>query len=301
MARSRRNKVFDLFKSNFQITFFYKPVNENDFYYVVLDDVIKIRIKVIREIVVIDMVVPISKSYITPLYDKLIESLMGQDKTTVLVSTMVDTYPVHSSCIKHNAPLIEDEEFLTVSKEMYQRWKTQHEGDLGKYGSYILAVSKEDPLEKDREVKVVDQPTKVKKEEKLPLPTEDKFDQIRAILKKNMKAINIGQLKEEILECFIDEHRFVLEWSNDELYIKEFLQEQLSNMNLIQKMEFLNTFEEILSIVPNIYLVSVQNMELYRLCLAKGYEHISEEHKLPSNKLFKQAFLGYGTFRIVKN
>ena len=43
MARSRRNKVFDLFKSNFQITFFYKPINENDFYYVVLDDVMKIQ------------------------------------------------------------------------------------------------------------------------------------------------------------------------------------------------------------------------------------------------------------------
>ena len=59
MAHNKKNKIFDLFKTGFKITFFYKPTMEfeDDHYYVILDDVIEIGIKIINNVAVIDNIV----------------------------------------------------------------------------------------------------------------------------------------------------------------------------------------------------------------------------------------------------
>ena len=47
MSRIRRNKLFDLFKTGFRITLYYKPSGEGDdvFYYFILDEIIKLKIR----------------------------------------------------------------------------------------------------------------------------------------------------------------------------------------------------------------------------------------------------------------
>lgn len=301
MARNRKNKIFDLFKSSFQITFFHKPSNDNDFYYIVLDDAIEIRLKVINDIAVIDMVFPITQSYITLLYHKLVVSLMHQDNVTVLVSTILNTNVIHQFCIKQGAPLIEAESYITVSREMYDRLKNQY-NDLNRYGFYILAVSDEKPLvKKKKEPTVVDVPRMKESVPEIESNVNSKFEPIKDIFIKNIEGIEIVQLKPEIIECNLNGNKFLIEWVDDSLYIKDLFQTDNIDMNLIGKMNLLGTFEKLIPIVPNIYIVSIQNMELYRICLTKKYELISEDNKLPINKLFKQAFLGYGTYKIIIN
>lgn len=301
MARNRKNKIFDLFKSSFQITFFHKPSNDNDFYYIVLDDVIEIRLKVIKDIAVIDMVFPVTQSYIAPLYNKLVTSLMYQKNVTILVSTILNTNAIHQACIRQGAPLIEAEPYITVSKEMYNRLKNQYT-DLNRYGFYILAVSDEEPLEKKKkEPTVIDAPKIKESAPEIESNVDSKFEPIKDILIKNIEGINIAQLKPEIIECDLSSDRFLIEWIDDSLYIKDLFQSDNTNTNLIGKMNLLGAFEKLIPVVPNIYIVSIQNMELYRICLTKKYELISEDNKLPINKLFKQAFLGYGTYKIIIN
>ena len=303
MARTKKNKVFDLFKSSFKITFFYKPSIEDDdqFYYVILDDVIQIRVKIVKEVAVIDMVIPITKSYITPLYDKLVESIMSQDKLTVLVSTIGDTYSIHQSCIKHSAPIIEDETYITVSHGLYQRYKGQYQGDLNKYGFYILSVSSEYGInDQHKEVTVTDVPSNKKIVK--PVSGNSKLDSIKNLLIKNINPIIIEDLTDNSFKCIMSEtDSFIIELDDNHVGIKELLQDPESKFNLVNIMDLLNTFERIISIIPNVFILNIQNMEVYRLCNGKGYKFISEESKIPKNGLFKQPFLGYGSYKIIIN
>jgi hypothetical protein len=306
MARAKKDRVFDLFKSDFKITFFYKPtsMNGDEFYYITLDNLIELRIKVINNTLVIDAVVPITKSYIAPIYDKLVETIMKQDRITVLVSTIFDTQSIHQSCISHNAPIIDDEDYITVSHGMYQKWKSVNENELSKYGFYILSVSEDDANKPVQEVTVKDIPSNATKvisvDESIATVKNTKLDKMKSMLKDTYDNISIESLTEKSIKCSFSEHdSFILEMVDDDLYIKELLQDQENTFNLVKLMVLMGIFESFTQIVDNVYILTVYNAEVCRLCLAKKYETVMEDNRLPVNKLFKQAFAGYGTFKIV--
>lgn len=303
MARTKKNKIFELFKSSFKITFFYKPTIDDDelFYYIILDDIIQVRLKVVDEVAVIDMVVPITKSYITPIYDKFVNDIMNQDRITVLISTIGDTFSIHQSCIKFDAPLIDDETYRTVSYGVYQKYKNQYNGDLTKYGFYILSVSNEKSMETQHK-KVVASDIPSNKKDINPIKGNSTIDSIKNLFIKNMEPINIEDLSEKSFKCYLTStDSFIIELDNGHVGIKEVLQNPDSTFNLVKIMDLLNVFEQIVSIVPNVFILNIQNMEIYRLCNGKGYKFISEDTKLPKNGLFKQPFLGYGSFKIIIN
>lgn len=301
MARQRRNKLFDLFKNDFKITFFYKPsMNPGDeYYYIILDDLVKLHIKIIKEVAVIDAVYPITKSYIAPFYEKLVQLIMAQSKITILVSTIGDTSVIHQECIKYEAPLIDDEDYITVPKEMYTKWKSQNIDNLKKYGFYILSVSDEVPLQQ-KEITVKD----VKPEPREIIKQTVKYDNtkmnpLKTILTSSYSNIVIDDISNSIISCSIDEvNTFAIEYRDNSIYIKELLINPESNFNLIQVMNLLNTFEEFIKITSEVYIINITHSEVYRLCNGKGYEFISEYQKLPINNLFKQAFQGFGTYKL---
>lgn len=142
MARSRKNKLFNLFRDDFKITFFYKPtmIDDDVFYYIILDDLIKLKIKMIHGAIVIDDIIPVSTAYMANIYDSLIELFTKQTDFTVLVSLTGNTSAFSSSCIKYEAPIIEDERFLTIHKNVYEKLKEYYKEDISKYGFYLLAV-----------------------------------------------------------------------------------------------------------------------------------------------------------------
>lgn len=155
MARTRsRGKLLGLFKSNFKITFFYKPTMLNDdiYYYIGLDDIVLLRIRPVNDAIVIDDVIPLTTAYLTKTYDLIVQTLVGQSNFTVMISILGNTGVLHPSCIKANTPVIEDQRFISIPEKLYMEWKEYCKEDNSKYGFYLLSVKeskqteqKEDP------------------------------------------------------------------------------------------------------------------------------------------------------------
>lgn len=309
MGRSKKSKIFDLFKTGFKITFFYRPTMEfgDEYYYIILDDVIEIRLKVINNVAVIDTVMAISQSYIKPLFEKLVDVIMGQSTITVIVSIMGDTGMIHQACINHGAPVIDDEQYVTVSKGFYNKWKS-HTNDISKYGFYVLAVSDENVSisePREQKVEIVDKTsnaTKVEKKPEVVIRGNNRIDKLKAILKKEFPDMAFSTLSENILQCaFTNDNMFNLEIVDNSLYIKDLMQFPSNGLNLVKTMTLINAFEKFIPIVPDVFILSVMNKEVFSICSAKGYLLVEEAQKLPINKLFKQAFHGFGTYKIVIN
>lgn len=305
MARTKKNKIFDLFKNDFKISFFYKPTMEinDEYYYIVLDDSIRLRMKIINGAVVIDSAVPITKSYVSPLFDKIVNTIMNQSKITVLISLIGDTYAIHQGCINHNAPIVEDEDYITVSYGMYQKWKSQS-NDISNYGFYILSVSDEEPIKqrKPEKPKPVDVKQKPVNHSEKPKETKSNLNIIKNMLYDEFDNITIDDLTENGIQCkFTEFDKFTIEKIDNSLYIKELLENQDYTLNLVKIATLINLFEKFTNIFNDIYLVSIYNHEVYRLCEAKKYIHVQEDNKILVNKLFKQAFHGYGTYKIIIN
>lgn len=311
MGRSKRNKIFDLFKTGFKITFFYKPTMEfgDDYYYVILDDVIELRIKIINNVVVIDTVMVLSQSYVKPLFDKLVGLIMDQSSLSVIVSIMGDTSVLHQACISHNAPVVEDEQFVTVSRGFYNKWKA-HVNDISKYGFYLLSVSEDDnPIttEQPKERQGSDnRPVKPKKNEDIiTAPTvkiDGRFNKIKPILLKEFPNMKFDIVTSTNLQCsFQEDNSFNMEIIDNVLYIKNLLQTPIQTINFVKIMSLANCFEEVIPIIPDIFIINIMSVELCRICDAKKYTCVKESQKLPLNHLFKQAFHGFGTYKITIN
>ena len=307
MSRSKKNKLFDLFKTGFKITLFYKPTmaDGDEFYYLILDDVVKLKIKDIQNVFVIDDVIPITSTYINPIYEKIVRHIMSQDKVTVLMSLTGNALHAQQACIACNAPVKEDERYITIPLGYYRKLKAFYNDDVSKYGFYILSVSDDDSSEE-----YVGTRTKKKEEPKTlndtPIGVEPPLTTIGKIIQQEMKneyrQINIEPRANNSIACRYDidpDAEFVVELNDDGIYIKDFLQKKEYAPNLIKILAFVRTFEKFKSVHPNIYILNVSNQELFGICNAKGFTQIYEEQRLPMNKLFKQAFHGYGTFQIV--
>lgn len=306
MSRGQKSKLFDLFKSDFKITFFHNPSfteSGDDYYYIVLDDMIRLRIKRVNGVAVIDSVCSITKSYVSPIYDKIISVIKNQTNLTVLISNLGDTFPIRQSCINHGLPLIEDETYITVPQVVYQKWKKQNEGDLSRYGFYIISVSDTPIMEPPTPKSVnTNNSKKIKELDTLPTPTfsNKTMAPFNDILKKGIPEIIIEESTKTSIRCYLpDNEEFSVEYIEGILYIKELLQNPETTMNLVKISTLLTVIESFGKVAREVYIVNIQNATLYRLCSAKGYEFVKEESKLPLNNLFKQAFSGYGTCKVV--
>lgn len=139
--KKKRNEIESLFKEAFTVSFIHKPnmeTPEDTFYYLILDDLVRIRLKLFGTILVIDEVTPLSMKYMTPIFKSLLDLLVGQDKYTVLISILGNTNAIRETCA--NTVLIEDERFITVPFQYYKRMVDYYKGDKSKYGFYLLAV-----------------------------------------------------------------------------------------------------------------------------------------------------------------
>lgn len=311
MARSKKNKVFDLFKSDFKINLFYKPTltDGDDFYYLELDEVIRLKIKEVKGVLVIDDVIPLTTTYIKPIYEKLVRTVMAQDKLTVLVALTGNSVNIQQACVTCDCPIVDDIRYTTVSPQYYTKLKSVYGDDKSKYGFYILAVHEGTDEPDESVVKVSDLKGGTKEEKTVnntPIGVEPPISQIARLLKTELKAefksIQTEELtKDSIAVILNNDQRFVVEIAEGGIYIKELLQSTMGDggLNLIKLMNLVTTFQKLLTIHENVYIISVQNAELSSLCRAKGFINIQEEQKLPMNHLFRQAFHGYGSFQIV--
>ncbi|MCM1220479.1 MAG: hypothetical protein NC548_38935 [Lachnospiraceae bacterium] len=146
--RKKQNDVSAMFKKNFNVSLVHKPTMEpgDTFYYLVLDDCIRVRFKLFGTVIVIDEITSLTMKYMPSVFSTLMDTLVTQDKYTVLISILGNTSELGVECIKSNAAIVEDARFITVPANYYNRMKDYYKGDETKFGFYLLAVKEEDEL-----------------------------------------------------------------------------------------------------------------------------------------------------------
>lgn len=297
MARQRKSKIFELLSSDFKVTDFYKPTGtEGDMhYYVTIDDLIRLRMQVVNRVVVIDGAETITTTYIKPIYEKLIKTIMSQQELTVLVSLLGHTYVMQQACIACGAPIVDDERYITVARSYYNKMKKKYNGDNSKYGFYILSVSDDDMKDEPAEASSVNQTS---------IGVEPPISKVTKLLLTNLKPVfpdvKTESASTDSIRCYLGNGvDFVVEVVNGDIYIKDLLQtSSAATLNLVKILDLISVLEKLTTIQPDVYILSIQNSDLNGICAAKGYENIPESRNLPLNHLFKQAFFGYGTYHI---
>lgn len=292
MARSRKGKLFNLFKEHFKITFYYKPsgVEDDIFHYIILDDILKLKIKVVRGTLVIDDIIPLSTSYMAKIYDTLIELLVNQTEFTILVSLTGNTSAFSSSCIKCGAPVIEDPRFICVPENLYKNLKEYYNDDESKYGFYLLAVRDASDDE------VIDENTI----EAGKIPLIDKImkrfeEEYKADFKITMeydnwkfgKMINVRGIK----------FRLTFNAETNQVGLHNFdLYEMRSYFDLILLCNILEDYWK----RGDIILHEVDSPQINGICIARGYVNIEENQtKMLS---FNQRYTNgsFGSYKISK-
>lgn len=160
MSRKRKpNEVISVFKNDFNVTFVHRPnMTPGDvWYYLILDDNLRIRLKLFGTVMVIDEVIPLGMKYMASMFSTLMDVLIKQDKYTVLISILGDTSGLGAECLKVDAAIVEDSRFITVPEEFYKRIVDYYKGDMTRYGFYLLAVKDEDEETSKPVVKTVDE------------------------------------------------------------------------------------------------------------------------------------------------
>lgn len=300
MARPKKNKIFDLFKTDFQITFFYKPSMQDDdiYYYVVLADSIRLKIIVIRGVIVIDNVTQITSAYVKPMFEQMVQVIMGQQELTVLMNVIGNSMPAIQACVSCDAPLVEDERYLTVSQGYYNKLKNIYNDDLTKYGFYILSVG-------DVEAEPASNQSTglVSAYKSSPIGVEPPVMKVIKRFKERLKSsspkLTIEHDDGDSFTCILVEgESFTVEVKGNEIFIRDLIQMPTTSINLIKMMDLITTIESLTDISENVYILSIQNAEINSICAGKGFIKIKEEQNLPVSRLFKQAFHGYGTYKI---
>lgn len=300
MARPKKNKIFDLFKTDFQITFFYKPSMQEDdvYYYVVLADSIRLKIIVIRGVIVIDNVTQITSAYVKPMFEQMVQVIMGQQELTVLMNVIGNSMPAIQACVSCDAPLVEDERYLTVSQGYYNKLKNIYNDDLTKYGFYILSVG-------DVEAEPASNQSTglVSAYKSSPIGVEPPVMKVIKRFKERLKSsfpkLTIEHDDGDSFTCILVEgESFTVEVKGNEIFIRDLIQMPTTSINLIKMMDLITTIESLTDISENVYILSIQNAEINSICAGKGFIKIKEEQNLPVSRLFKQAFHGYGTYKI---
>ena len=300
MARPKKNKIFDLFKTDFQITFFYKPSMQDDdiYYYVVLADSIRLKIIVIRGVIVIDNVTQITSAYVKPMFEQMVQVIMGQQELTVLMNVIGNSMPAIQACVSCDAPLVEDERYLTVSQGYYNKLKNIYNDDLTKYGFYILSVG-------DVEAEPASNQSTglVSAYKSSPIGVEPPVMKVIKRFKERLKSsfpkLTIEHDDGDSFTCILVEgESFTVEVKGNEIFIRDLIQMPTTSINLIKMMDLITTVESLTDISENVYILSIQNAEINSICAGKGFIKIKEEQNLPVSRLFKQAFHGYGTYKI---
>lgn len=162
-SRNKKGKIHGIFKNEFHISFFHKPsMEETDcYYYMILDDVIFIKMKLIADIfLIIEELYPLTSSYITPEYEKLFNLLKTQSVVTVLVSLIGNTSEFRQTCLGHDTPVIEDERFVDYPQTFYNKYKNYCGNNSAMYGFFLIAL-------KDESFEMLDKFSSTKKESEI--------------------------------------------------------------------------------------------------------------------------------------
>lgn len=274
MSRKRKpNEISALFKDAFTITFIHKPTMERDdqFYYVILDNDVRLRLKLFGTILVVDEVIPITLKYLPNTYDNLVNLFINQTKYTVLVSIIGNTSQLSNACMKVDAPIVEDTRFITIPIQVYERLKEYYKKDLKKCGFYLLSVSDKEEITTNTSTKhdvLVE--TDEEDDDILLEPIEigvqplmnrflDMFRMDNEVVVKEADILHDVRLEVLGIKC-----RVQVNLDETELYISDM--ELGNDYRYTEAVEFYKRLTDFLDEVSNIYIDSVKSFELNQIC-----------------------------------
>ena len=274
-GRNRKGKIFALFKDDFKITFFYKPSMELDdiFYVLILDDLLKLKLNINGDTLIIDDIIPLTEAYLASTCDTLIHILKNQKISTVLISLLGNTQCIHTACMKHNVPIVEDDRYITVSKPLYDRFKQYYQNDSEKYGFYLLSVREEDTT------KQIGCTT--------PVTT------MKSMLLSKYDIVNYEENKELHTTKFeVKGISFELDYSENDHHYIFIKQIDISNINTyIDLLELFELFEKMDFSPYKLIVYGVQDSNVYQICNLRRYPKVSLETE-SSNRAFLQSTFG---------
>ena len=114
------------------------------YYYIVLEDSVFIKMRLLYEIVlIIDELYPLTTSYISPLYERIFNLLKTQTAVTVIVSLIGNAAEFRQTCVKFDAPIIDDDRFIGCASNFYTKYKNYCGNDVKRYGFFLIALKDE--------------------------------------------------------------------------------------------------------------------------------------------------------------
>lgn len=211
-SRNKKGKLHGIFKSQFQISFFYKPSMEgmDIYYYLVLEDILFLKLRFVENtVLIIEDITPLTSSYMEKEYERLFTFLKEQTTITVLVSLIGNLGAFRQTCMRMDAPLIEDDRFIAYPEPFYQKYKNYCGNDATRFGFFLLALNEDSfkepsPNEKPIPVEIPPEP----EEEKTGEPQEEilvepKDLSVESTLLNDWAKEIKAQLKEEVEVTFI--------------------------------------------------------------------------------------------------
>lgn len=145
-SRNKKGKLHGIFKSQFQISFFYKPSMEgmDIYYYLVLEEILFLKVRFVENtVLIIEDITPLTASYMEKEYERLFTFLKEQTSITVLVSLIGNLGAFRQTCVRMDAPLIEDERFIAYPEAFYQKYKNYCGNDVSRFGFFLLALNED--------------------------------------------------------------------------------------------------------------------------------------------------------------
>ena len=205
-SRNKKGKIHGIFKNEFHISFFHKPsMEETDcYYYMILDDVIFIKMRLLADIfLIIEDLYPLTSSYISQEYEKLFNLLKTQSVVTVLVSLIGNTSAFRQTCLGHDAPVIDDERFVDYPQTFYNKYKNYCGNNSSMYGFFLIALKDEsfEMLDKSLSKKepIIEELDDIEEER---IPEEDII--IEEVPKDNILEYKLSKLKDFLFGQYPD-------------------------------------------------------------------------------------------------
>ena len=280
-GKKKKNPIYELFESNYDIDFFYKPSSENIdvFYYIVLDNTVRLAIKV-----------------------ELLTFLRNQTKFTVIISRIGYTDAICVTCDKMEFPLVDDTRFLTVPGRLYDKMKLKYQHDVNKYGFYIVTVNDSElesfdtNCDDDTDELTVSDPTISEDIIVEDQPVLDKEPD--GLIDKFITYLNTSRFVSNVLP--LDKGKATFEWAGINVTFEKngtiisILEvESPDNVSAVQYMALFQFLEGFLS-SSNIIIEMVTNPIVYKVCRARDYKRVmhSINVRLSANT--------FGTFELSK-
>lgn len=281
----KQNKFQTYLESFYNIDLFYKPSMQNDdiFYFLELDNTIRMIFRIIYDnVIIITNIIPLTSSYLSMFHNELIQNLKNQKDYTILLTTISNNIDIINACKKNDIPLLDDNRFKVVNSRLYDTLKNNHSNDLSKYGVYVIAVSDVTNIPKENEPNIIENTkctiVEVKKEsndinipERLGLDATIN-DLYRYLSKSRYTVTDIKKIdnKENSYRITIlNKITIDINYSNDRINITSII---TVNGNTIDAMNLMNCLEKYNDC--DIVIENLTNSIVYNIVKAKNYKSL---------------------------